>query len=45
MKFVLMIYQGRSPLPGSDSWKALAARVPAARPPADRGYRWNNETG
>jgi len=23
MKFVMMIYQGRTPLPGSDSWKAL----------------------
>jgi hypothetical protein len=23
MKFVMIIYQGTSPLPGSDSWKAL----------------------
>jgi hypothetical protein len=23
MKFVLMIYQGTTPLPGSDAWKAL----------------------
>lgn len=23
MKFVLMIYQGTTPLPGSDNWKAL----------------------
>lgn len=23
MKFVMMIYQGNTPLPGSDSWKAL----------------------
>ena len=23
MKFVLLIYQGSTPLPGSDSWKAL----------------------
>jgi hypothetical protein len=23
MKFMLLIYQGNSPLPGSDAWKAL----------------------
>ena len=23
MKFVMLIYQGTTPLPGSDSWKAL----------------------
>jgi hypothetical protein len=25
MKFVMMIYQGTTPLPGSDSWKTLPA--------------------
>jgi hypothetical protein len=25
MKFVLLIYQGTTPLPGSDRWKALSA--------------------
>ena len=25
MKYVLMIYQGTAPLPGSDAWKALPA--------------------
>jgi hypothetical protein len=24
MKFVLLVYQGSTPLPGSDRWKALA---------------------
>lgn len=24
MKFVLLIYQGKTPLPGSESWKALS---------------------
>ncbi len=24
MKFVLMVYQGTTPLPGSDSWKSLS---------------------
>jgi hypothetical protein len=23
MKFILLIYQGNTPLPGSDGWKAL----------------------
>ena len=41
MKFVMLIYQGTTPLPGSDSWKALSEEEQKA---IYADYAWINKS-